>query len=220
MTSPAEAKPPATTGPALSFFALIVWLLIQLLALSFAALRVPLWARSAAPGDALAIDVMLITQIGAAALLFPALLVNCRTTATLVLVSIPFVEMAGLLAGVLRWRMTLASVLVVAWLVALWLCVPLLRRSRAGPLIGVAIAASITLGGPLLLYLQLESSPEAVFQWNSASLFGPAMGALALIHSPTLLHRVWLPISAGILTGIILRVIHFAKTVRRNAPAV
>ncbi len=214
MTNSVETYPPATASPALSLFALFVWLLIHLLALLFAMLRVPLWARSPVPGDALAIDVMLVTQITAAAMLFPVLLVNWRTTATLVLVSIPFIEMAGLLAGVARSRLPLASVLVGAWLIALWLCVPLLRRSRAASLVGVAIATGLTLGGPLLLYLRLEASPEATFDWKTAGLFGPAMSALAVIHSPTLLHSAWLPVGVAVIAGILLHSIHLMKTRR------
>lgn len=205
MTRPADEFPSDQAKSPVSIFALVIWLGVQLLALGLAAARVPLWARYPSPGDELAIDFMLVTQIVFAGLLFPVLLSNVRATATLILTSAVFIHLAGLLADVPLPRMALGWVFVGGWMVALWLTVPFLKRFRAATLLGIAIATCLTLGGPLLLYLRLESAPAYAPDWPTLGFLGPTTGALAIIHAPTFHHHPWTASGALLALGISLR---------------
>src|SRR5438128_918536 len=101
-TQPARASQPAeplqpprsaVTAP------LSVWLVAQLIALTFAALRVPLSAHFIAPGEALAMDEMLVVQFGVSAMLFPFLLRDARHLLAMMLTAAPMIQLAAILAG-------------------------------------------------------------------------------------------------------------------------
>lgn len=200
MTCPAQASPSDQGAPPFSIPALVIWLTVQLLALGLAAARVPLWARSPAPGDELATDFMLVTQVVVAGLLFPVLLVNIRTTATMILTAAVFIELAGLLAGIPRGRMALAWGALSIWMITLWLIVPLVRRGRWATMLAIAFATCLTLGGPLLLYLRAESGSTVSMDWASIALCGPTLAIMAVIHAPTSTHHAW--IGLGVLSGV------------------
>lgn len=138
--------------------ALVVWLTLQLLALIFAAARVPLSAKAITPQDSLAVDEMLFLQIVAAALLFPWMLSTWSRAAAIALVAGPMLQLAATLAS----HPSIARVLVLWAYVATWvMTLAIVRASiRVSWLpLAVAIASLLTLGAAALVYLHAEFGP-------------------------------------------------------------
>jgi hypothetical protein len=164
--SVADTDSPAgpATGPVL------LWLLIQLAALSLATLRIPLAAKYPQPGELLATHVMLAAQVAASALVFPYLMRDWRTAAAVIAAAWPFAASASVLSALPPGAAALGELYVTLWLVALALWSAVLRgpRSRA---YGVAIAAALSIGGAALWYLSLEFNPAGgAAQGNGARL--------------------------------------------------
>ena len=135
------ADTPQTDGrhPSGTALVLLLWLAIQLLALLTAALRVPLSGGYPRPAERLAIDLMLVAQITASAMLLPILLRGWRLWLMVVLTSWPFVQMAGFLSATPWTRVLAAGIYLSVWLTGLaaWNVV---LRSRKSRMAGVAIA--------------------------------------------------------------------------------
>jgi hypothetical protein len=125
----------------------------------------------------------------------------------------PFVVFAGLLAGTTHSRMLPAGAALGAWMIALWLCVPLLK-SRQSVLLGVCLASLIAIGGALLLYFRLEALPDQPWNWRTARLYGPIMTALDAAHTPTSLHSLLHPSGLALMIGLALRCIAWARRSR------
>jgi hypothetical protein len=175
--------PTGADDAALSLPAVITWLGVHLFAIGLSVARVPFWAHSTEPADAIAVDVMVVSQLVAIALLFPLLLQNWRTAAVAVLIGQPFILMAGLLAGMQQSRLLYVSASVTLWMIALWMGTAIVRGSRRGTMLGVATVACITLGGPLLVYVRLESGSQTGFDWTHLQRFGPILSAEATLRS-------------------------------------
>src|SRR4051794_18498366 len=95
----AEPLAADNTSPAasVSATAIALWLLVQLTAVILIVARVRLWIGGG--DDSGALELMLVIQINGAALLLPALLINLRTMASIVLAAIPFLQIAGIIAA-------------------------------------------------------------------------------------------------------------------------
>jgi len=150
--SPAERHSPTTgpfTGPVL------LWLLVQLAALSVAALRFPLAAKYPQPAELLATHVMLATQVAAGALLFPYILGDWRTAAGVIAAAWPFAATASVLSATPLTTTAAAEAYVSIWLLglALWRAVLPGTKSKS---YGVAVTTTLTVGGALLRYLARE----------------------------------------------------------------
>ena len=175
--------PPADRSPAAP---LLLWLVIQLLALSLAVFRVPLSARFPPPGEQFAIQILLVTQIVASAMLFPFLMRDVKTTAMVVLAIAPFLQLGSYLSSVPTTRAALAGLYVGIWLItlALWRGIV---QSRRGELLGVACALAISIGGAIFWYVRAESGGAGALDGPRDGLFGPILGAFAQLHTaPTL----------------------------------
>jgi len=133
---------------------LLIWLMVQLLALLLAAARVPLSANFVQPGEALAVHEMLVAQFAAAAMLFPILLRDARHCLAMMLTAAPMLQLAAVLAPTPTGRV------IGAWTsVALWLAALCAWRAALAPrfhLVAVACANLITVGGLILWYLARE----------------------------------------------------------------
>jgi len=170
---------PALTGP------LLAWLGLQLLALFVALARVPLAAGYPRPAELLAAQVMAVTQVTGAALLFPWLMRTSASAIVVVATTWPFLALAGSVSGVPPMRLIGVGSHVTAWMIAGWawaLWAPARSRPAA-----VAAAALITLGSLALFYLWLEFGPnpaldvgEAAGRWAA---FTPPLAALRQLHA-------------------------------------
>src|SRR5262245_54381709 len=89
--------------------ALLIWLLIQLGALLIGAARVELWANYPRPAENLALDLMLVTQAAASALLLPLLLITWHRAALVIATVVPFAHFAAMLTAVPTVRAAAAS---------------------------------------------------------------------------------------------------------------
>ena len=90
-----DLAPSKTTSTLKSFFAtrsihaapVLLWLIIQLIALGLSAARVPLWANPPAPIESIAAQQMIAVQIAASATLFGWLMPNLVTGVCVIAVS-------------------------------------------------------------------------------------------------------------------------------------
>jgi hypothetical protein len=201
--APADPAPPLTPDHRSPAAPLFCWLVIQLLALSLGALRVPLAARLPPPGEQYALHTLLVVQVIAAAALFPLLMRDAASSAMAILSIAPFVQLAAYLSSVPLARAALAGLYVAIWLATLALCRSMLRGRRA-EMLGVACAAALSIGGAIIWYAHTESRDVAPIDWSRDGLFGAVLGAVAQLEatrvplSPWFLAIALLSISAAL----------------------
>jgi len=149
----------------------------------------------------------------ASALLFPLLLRNRRQTILTIATAWPMGQMACFLADAPVDRFIAAEALVTLWIVALALWNWAVPRAQA---VGAAVAAMISLGGPLLWYLRAEFVRESAdVHWPTDALLGPVMGALSQIfpdHPPAI---AWWPLvglaALAVMVSAFTRMLHPAS---------
>jgi hypothetical protein len=189
------------TRPGVPMGPVAAWLAVQLAALALSAGRVPLSARFPRVAEELAVDVMLVAQVTAASLLFPLLLRDARALAVAVLTALPFLQLAGYLAGTPTPRLARAAAYLVVWLIALGLWRRALS-SRAAALYGVAVASAIAVGGPILWYARAEfARHSAAVDWPADGALGPILGALAQVEHPAIALAPWFALGTFALAG-------------------
>src|SRR3954466_14941902 len=108
-----HSSSPALTGP------LLLWLVIQLIALIVATARVPLAAGYPQPAELLAPHVTVVVQTIAAALLFPYLLSSWSVAIVVIATTWPFVILSGLLSPVPGDGLVSTAGFVSGWLLTL-----------------------------------------------------------------------------------------------------
>jgi hypothetical protein len=171
-TTQSQGTPPKIDETQIHAAPITAWLLVQIGALTLAALRVPLAAQYPPLGEFQAVGVLLAVQFAALALLFPWLLRNWRTT--LVAVAAAWVMLACA-AALAAW--SFAEILPAAVFLTAWIGVfAILGRLRSAKLKGIlsASTAVYVIGGPLLWYLQAE------FESGSLRDPSPAFGPLLI----------------------------------------
>lgn len=171
---------------------LIVWLLLQMLALGLSAARIPFFATKSfpQPAEILAVPLMWTIQIGTSALLFPFLLRDPRAAGLVIAAAWPFTIIAGILTGLPMSLMTVASILFITvwiWGLALW---SHLLRSRRAQAVGVCVAVLLAFGGPFLTYVKLEYGNSSV--GPATGIDGPISAALVIGSQDPLSQTVWL----------------------------
>src|SRR4051812_36028619 len=140
-----------------SFWAVFGWLALQMLALLAAGLRVPFSARFVVPEEQLAIHEMFTVQMIASAMLFPILLRNLATAATVIAVTPLMVQFAGVIGAQSEWiPLTVACAYPTLWLIGLAMWARALRCSGKAQLYGVTAAMLVVIGGVLVAYLGRE----------------------------------------------------------------
>jgi hypothetical protein len=133
---------------------LALWLLVQLATLALAATRVPLSAHFVQPGEALAVEEMLVAQFAISAMTFPFLLRDARCLIAMMLTAAPMLQLAGVLAGASMPRLAGTWTCLALWLasLAIWRSA-LAARHRP---VAIAVANLLSLGGLVFLYLSTE----------------------------------------------------------------
>ena len=151
---------------------LLVWLLLQLLALVLAAARVSLAAAYPQPAEFQAVRLMLVAQFGGSSLLFPLLLKTWRTSIAAACTAGVMLCLAAALAA---WP--LAKIAPPVGLVVLWIL--LLATARAllparGSLLALAAVATYVIGGPLVWYLRADFGSGTLVErsWTCGPLCG------------------------------------------------
>ena len=200
-TVPAPHPPEIDRSPAAPLFC---WLVIQLLALSLGALRVPLSAGFPPPGEQFALHILLVTQIVASALLFPFLLRDAKTSVMVVLTIAPFVQLASYLSMVGVARAALAAGYVAAWLatLALWRAI---LRTRGAQMRGVACALALSIGAAILWYVRAEGGSAAPIDWSRDGLFGPILGALVQVEAQSSPSNIWIALAVLLIASAVMR---------------
>jgi hypothetical protein len=172
LTGKREIDRPAAAG-------LAVWLSVQLAAIGISAARVALWARAPLATEQLALILMLATQVGASALIFPHLLGTRGATILAVASGWPMALLAAQLADAPFPILLRAELYVTIWLISLhfW------NRALPSPsakLLATAIAAMISLGAPMLWYLRMEfSNDSSQSASDPLAAFGPISGVIS-----------------------------------------
>lgn len=174
------AEQPADDSPAAPLF---VWLVIQLLALSLGVFGVPLAARVVQP-EQFALHLMLVTQVVAAAMLFPLILRDESTSAMAILAIAPFIQLTSYLSAIPLASASLAGAYVALWMTTLAMCRPMLRMQR-NEMLAVACALALSVGGGLVWYLHTELRGAGQVNWSVGAFCGPVAGVIAQLHAPT-----------------------------------
>ncbi|HWP40856.1 MAG TPA: hypothetical protein VNL70_08015 [Tepidisphaeraceae bacterium] len=162
---------------------LFVWLVIQLMGLLLWATPTPLWAKANPPLEQYALMLMQGLQALVSAALVGWMMVRTRLAWGVVFSAIPFLQLAGLLAGVSFATVLEATGWMLAWLggLALWGSVLNTDRQR-----GIATAAALcaVVGLAMWAYLTEEFGGGAV-DWKvcwrivaGASLTSGVVGSL------------------------------------------
>ena len=169
---------------------------MQLAALSIAAFHFPLWAHAPESEDLLALQFLLVAQLGGSALLFPLLMSGWRQTVFTTASSWPMIMLAGMLSAVSLRTIGLAVMFVTLWLLALalvnWAIAKQSLDKKAeihpplpttGPeMIAVALVSAWVIGGPLLVFCRVEYDEvaSALGPWVIPA-FGPVSSVFSAV---------------------------------------
>jgi len=217
-----SAPPPAPRDAArapLHALPLFAWLALQLLPLLAGGFRIPLSARFPAPAEQLALHEMLVVQIAASALLFPALFPTLAT-GVLAVAAVPIMtRLAAILASHAPDRALLAvTTYTCLWVAALAAWTNLLHTPRA-KLHAVAVATLLALGGAVLAYLGREfGAPTEPFDWSAQGWLGPIVGAMSILESDARTGTAW-AFLGSFLTATLIATVFCLRRRRRNPPA-
>ena len=172
---PSEHRPEPTASRAVAI-PLIVWLLLQLAAISLAASRLPLSANYPRPAQGLAVHGILIAQFAGSAVFLPVLFRGWRAWIVMVVTSGLMLVLASTMTAVPLKQVMILWGHVTAWITALAIWRAALPR-RTDVL--TAIAIFLTAGGLLLAYLHGEFQPAVETEWLKAFPLDSAMGPIA-----------------------------------------
>jgi hypothetical protein len=171
---------------------ILVWSALQIIALLLAANRVQLWARMPQSTENYALPIMLAMQIAFAAMLFPWLMRNARSTAFVFVVGLLFLELAGVLANETGRRIVwaIAQLWMVLLVLTLWRAALTTARAQ---MIAIAIASCFVIGGACVGYLQMEFTDAH----RSAVAGYFSLGAMAIAAAIILVRRKSFPQAAN-----------------------
>jgi hypothetical protein len=177
-----ESEPATSfTGP------LIAWLAVQLLALGLGAAGLPLSAKSVRPPEAMSVQILLVTQVVAAAALWPMLFGSGRQAGVTIATAVPFTQAAGFLSATPPGDLLSAGGMLLLWLGSLAV-LPARDLGETGRLVVRATAVVLSAGLAVAGYLRMEFAPP---QTPTPGL-GPVAWALGnLSPAPHALPWVW-----------------------------
>jgi len=173
----------ADGGGQTSLLPLVVWLGTQLMGLLLGATPTPLWAKANPPLEQYALTLMQGMQALASAAFMGWFMAQTRLAWGVVISAIPFLQLAGLLAGASFSAVLEATGWMLGWLAGLALWGQALKADRARG-IATATALCTVVGVAVWAYLTEEFGSEAV-DWkvcwrivSSASLISGVVGWL------------------------------------------
>jgi hypothetical protein len=207
------------SGNRVSGVAMALWLAVQVGALALSAFRVPLAIGLPPAAEQSALYILLIAQVGGAALLALPLFNFRRNVIFATAAAWPIGELAGLLADASTGRVLLCEFYVTAWILTLAVWVWAVGKMRLAPILPAA-AGAISLGGPVLWYLHAEFVTQSdKINWPRAALLGPVMGALSqAVANPPPFSAWWIFVALIPIGSLIGAVAH--KTIaKKNAGA-
>jgi hypothetical protein len=157
---------------------LIVWIVIQLIAIILSAIHIRLWATAPRATETLALDELLFAQFLISSLLFPFLCRTWQSTTAMILTSLPMIAFAATLAGIGD------SICIACWLnLSIWLlgllCFRRLLPTPAAELIAVATLSTLNISAILICYLTAEMTSTELH-----GEFIPLPAAIIMIHAP------------------------------------
>jgi hypothetical protein len=191
--------------PRQPFGPLILWMLIQLAALSLSAGQVPFAAIKSfpKPAELIATQVMLTVQIGGSALLFPYLMRDLVSTILIIAASWPMTALAECLGSqTQRQVMGLTALYVTAWLAGLGFWRIALRSARAKA-IGISAASLVTIGGMVLAYLRSEYSLATAPKLAALTGYSPILGSIVIATQNSRHPLAWGIIAAHLALGLL-----------------
>jgi hypothetical protein len=203
ISSPLPRDTVQRSAAAVHFWPVFAWLALQMLALLAAGLRVPFSARFVVPEEQLAIHEMFAVQMIASALLFPMLMRNLATAATVIAVTPLMVQLAGVIGAESEWiPLTIACAYPTLWLIGLAMWASALRGSSKAQLYGVTTATLLVIGGVLVAYLGREfGAPGQPLDWAKRGWLGPLMGGFALLEVGVRTGTAWAFMGIHLLIG-------------------
>jgi hypothetical protein len=193
--------------------AILIWILIQLIALGLGAMGIPLWPNHPVPRESLSIQEMTIIQIAVVAMVFPLVLANFWTAVAVIAMVWPFQQFAGLLSNTPQKYLILSGSYVSLWMSGLWLLGGMIR-STANQLAVICVAQCIAIGGVILWYLHLESSRGNA---GKSEMFGPVLGVISIVNGTKISWIGWTEAAIPLLLGVGCGVFRQSRQ-RRNAP--
>lgn len=196
---------------------LLTWLLIHMAALALPAGQIPLSDAFPRPIEQFAAHELVVVQVCLSSLLFPVLLQTAASMVMLIAATLPFIQLAGFLAAIPQQRLLLAAGYLALWLMTLrlWQSVVTTRRAE---LLSVTVAATLSIGGLLLLYLRAEFGTTPDFARAASSRFwlGPGVDVLRLLQADATEIKFWLPIGALVCVSLICQQLSRRRTSRDN----
>jgi hypothetical protein len=182
------AAPPLTTPTPtpVGVFPLAIWLFLQLAAFAWASSQVELATGSSGyprPAERMAPSFVTAVQIGAAALVFPALLRPWRNAILAIGAVWPFQLAAAAIVGTEFRLAVVVSGYVTAWLVGLALLAVTIKNRTVELAIG-GLMALVAWGGGAAWYLAAEFGPPLSSTATSTSThFGPLAEGIDLCRT-------------------------------------
>lgn len=184
---------PTSNKPEIFPSSIAIWLAVQLIAIGLIIGRVKLWIHGGDDSDAL--SVMVTAQIAGASICAPMLMRNLPTSICVALSSVPFLQIAAIIAATDTPQLASAAGAVVMWMLSLAIATRFARTPLMRTTIH-AIANCISIGGVAVFYLHAEFADS-----NSApdlAWYGPIASALTLARresSPTAIAHAWLSLA-------------------------
>ncbi len=173
-------------------------------------MQVPLSDEFTRPAEKLAVEEMLVAQIGLSALLFSFLMRDFAGAIVMAASSWPFLLLAGLLSSTPPYRLLETGTFISAWIVA---CGLLRQESVKWNAWATAIVSTIAIGGAIAAYLRSEFGNGAV----DGLLFGPIVGALGVVHGSGDRWRAWVLLPVFLMAAGVLRILaHRLSTASRQ----
>jgi hypothetical protein len=187
-----------------AFAPVLVWLVLNVLALLAAGLRVPFSARFVMPEEQMALHEIFFVQMVASAMLFPFLFRTFATTVVILAVTPLCVLIAGILAAQSEfWPLVLdcAYPTLVLGGLAVWAYV--LRGTKAARY-GVGVVLLWVAGGAMMAYSNREFlAPTQSFDWTGHLGLGPLVGGIALLEAGPRTGTVWVGLGSFLFLSLL-----------------
>lgn len=214
---PLSHDPVDRPRPTVSFGAVLVWLLLNMLALLVTGLRIPFSARFISPEEQMALHEIFFLQMVASAMLFPFLFRTFATTVVILAVTPLCVQLAGVLAAQSEfWPLVCDCAYPTLWLAGLAVWAYVLRGKKAR-MYGVALALLWVVGGGMMAYSNREFlDPTQSFDWKHHPALGPLVAGFALLEAGPKAGTIWVGLGSFLFLSLLAGVGRWMWTRRKR----